>query len=71
MAGCIDYNAMLDVSVFYVDKMSELYKLPTMTTDGKEEMRNVNSCKVGSQCICKENGEVYFLTGDNTWEILD
>ena len=71
MAGCIEYNAMLDVSTFYIDEVADLEKLPTMTKDGKEELKNVNTCKVGSSCICKANGELYFLTGNDTWEIFE
>ena len=68
MVGCIDYNHTLDVSTFYADYIADLSKLPTMTEDGKEELKNVNICKVGSNCLCREDGELYFLTGDNTWE---
>ena len=71
MVGCIDYNHMLDVSTFYIDEVADLDKLPTLTKNGKEELKNVNTCKVGSSCICKENGELYFLTGNDTWEIFE
>ena len=71
MIGCIDYDTMLDVGVFYSDTISEISNLPNLTQKGKAELFNMNEIKVGSQCLCKEDGEVYLLTGANTWEITD
>jgi hypothetical protein len=69
MIGCIDYDTMLDVGVFYVDKKNELEKLPNLNKWGQEELANMNQINCGSQCYCQEDGEVYFLNGDNVWEM--
>ena len=71
MVGCIEYDERLDISSFYADTIADLDKLPTLTENGKEEIKNINTCKVGSSCLCREDGELYFLTGDNTWEIFE
>ena len=71
MVGCIDYSQALDVGTFYSDTIAELQNLPTLDANGKENLFNMNSVKAGSQCICHEDGEVYFLTGQNKWEKLD
>ena len=68
MIGCIEYNNMLDVGTFYVDTKAEIAKLPNMTKWGQEELANMNEVNCGSQCICHEDGKVYFLAGDNTWK---
>ena len=68
MIGCIEYNMMLDVGSFYADTKAEQKKLPTLNRHGMAELSNMNEVHVGSNCICYEDGEVYFLTGRNKWE---
>lgn len=69
MIGCINYDTFLDVGTFFSDTISEISNLPNLTKRGEAELSNMNEIKVGSQCFCKEDGEVYFLTGANTWEM--
>ena len=69
MVGCIGYDTMLDVGSFYADTIAEIKKLPTLTKRGSGELANMNEVHCGSNCICYEDGEVYFLTGRNKWEI--
>jgi len=69
MIGCLDYNSKLDIGTFYVDTEAELTKLPNLTKKGEAELLNMNEVALGSQAICQENGEVYFLTKNNEYEI--
>lgn len=69
MIGCLNYDTMLDVGLFYTDTKAELKKLPNLTSNGADELMNMNKVNCGSNCICYEDGEVYFLTGRNKWEI--
>ena len=70
MIGCINYDTMLDVGTFYTDTEAEISKLPNMTKNGEAELSNMNRVNCGSQSVCRENGAVYFLSGDNKWEIF-
>ena len=69
MVGCLQYDTMLDVGSFYADTKAELAKLPTLNSRGTDELSNMNEVHCGSNCICYEDGEIYFLTGRNKWEI--
>lgn len=69
MVGCLKYDTMLDVGQFYSDTIAELAKLPTLNKRGSDELSNMNEVRCGSNCVCYEDGEVYFLTGANKWEI--
>ena len=69
MVGCLKYDTMLDVGQFYSDTIAELAKLPTLNKRGTDELSNMNEVRCGSNCVCYEDGEVYFLTGANKWEI--
>ena len=69
MVGCLQYDTMLDVGSFYADTKAELAKLPTLDKRGTDELSNMNEVHCGSNCICYEDGEIYFLTGRNKWEI--
>lgn len=71
MVNCIDYNQLLDVGTFYSDTISELSNLPTLLANGKAELSNMNAVECGSQCVCKEDGNVYFLSGNNEWVVLE
>ena len=69
MVGCLKYNTMLDNGWVYADTIAELKNLPTLTENGKAQLSNMNSIKVGSFCGCREDSNRYVLTGKNKWEI--
>ena len=51
---------------FYVDTVAELTTLPNLdgTAGHVDGYFNVNA---GSAALCKADGQVYLLTGDNEW----
>lgn len=69
MVSCTLYDKEQDTGEFYADTVAELSNLPNLTDSGKAELMYVNKIHAGSTCLLP-NGEVYILTGKNTWEIL-
>ena len=67
MVSCTMYDRTQDVGEFYADTAAELNKLPTLTRDGKDELKYMNKVSAGSICLLPA-GEAYILTGNNTWE---
>lgn len=61
-----DYNT--GYSVFAVDTVAELDKLPTTTTKGQDHLNTVPFCCTGSRAIVTETSERYILNGNqNKW----
>ena len=69
MVSCTLYDKEQDTAEFYADTAAELTNLPNLREDGKAELQNMNRVSAGSTCLLP-NGEVYILTGNNTWEQL-
>lgn len=67
MVSCTMYDRDQDVAEFYADTAAELSNLPTLTADGKAELKHMNKVSAGSICLLPA-GEAYILTGNNTWE---
>lgn len=52
---------------FQCDYLSDIEKLPTSTKDGKPQLGDTVSnsrCSSGSQCLCQEDGSMWFLGKD-------
>lgn len=69
MVSCTLFDQEQNTGEFYADTAAELSNLPNLTSSGKAELKNVKAIHAGSTCLLP-NGEVYILTGNNTWEIL-
>ena len=69
MVSCTLYDTEQDTAEFYADTAAELSDLPNLTSSGKAELINMNKVHAGSTCLLP-NGEVYILTGNNTWVTL-
>ena len=69
MVSCTLYDTEQDTAEFYADTVAELSNLPNLTRSGKAELTNMNKIHAGSTCLLPI-GEVYILTGNNTWELL-
>lgn len=68
MVGMISKDYTTGYCVFVVDTASELDKLPTMTSSGKDDLRFLSSCSFGSHAIVTETYDIYILNGnENKW----
>ena len=71
MITIISKNYNTNYCVFAVDSVSELDKLPTTTSRGKDNLATISSCTAGSRAIVTETSDRYILNGiQNKW-ILD
>ena len=71
MITIISKNYNTNYCVFAVDSVSELDKLPTVTSRGKDNLATISSCTAGSRAIVTETSDRYILNGiQNKW-ILD
>ena len=71
MITIISKNYNTNYCVFSVDSVSELDKLPTVTSRGKDNLATISSCTAGSRAIVTETSDRYILNGiQNKW-ILD
>ena len=66
MVSCTLYDKEQDTAEFYSDTVAELANLPNLSQDGKAELKYMNKVGAGSTCLLPI-GEVYILTGNNTW----
>lgn len=66
MVSCTLYDTEQNTAEFYADTVAELSNLPNLTDGGKAELINMNTVHAGSTCLLPI-GEVYILTGNNTW----
>lgn len=69
MVSCTLFDQEQNTGEFYADTVAELSNLPNLTSSGKAELINVQAIHAGSTCLLP-NGEVYILTGNNTWDTL-
>ena len=69
MVSCIKYDIEQDYAEFYSDTLDEMSNLPDLTHSGKAQIQNINHVSAGSVCLLA-NGDVYILTGNNTWTKL-
>lgn len=61
-----DYNT--GYSIFAVDTVAELDKLPTTSTKGKDELYTISNCCTGSRAVVTETSDRYILNGNqNKW----
>ena len=68
MLSMIERNYSTRYSVFVVDTVDELDKLPRIATKGQENLRNVDDCCAGSRAFVSETSERYILNGNqNKW----
>lgn len=68
MVEIISRDYTTGYSVFAVDTVAELDKLPTITNKGRDSLHTVNSCCVGSRAIVTETSDTYILNGNqNKW----
>lgn len=71
MINIISKNYNTNYCVFAVDSVSELDKLPTVTSRGKDNLATISSCTAGSRAIVTETSDRYILNGiQNKW-IMD
>ena len=71
MINIISKNYNTNYCVFAVDSVSELDKLPTVTSRGKDNLATVSSCTAGSRAIVTETSDRYILNGTQNKWILD
>lgn len=69
MVSCTLYDTEQDTAEFYADTVAELSDLPNLTDGGKKTLINMNKIHAGSICLLP-TGDVYILTGNNTWKLL-
>lgn len=69
MVTCTDYDKGQNSAQFYVDTVDELSDLPNIDEKGKNNLKNMMPVIAGSTAVCK-NGNIYILSGDNSWEIF-
>lgn len=68
MVKMISRDYTTGYSVFAVDTVAELDKLPTTTDKGKDHLHTIPSCSVGSRAIVTETSGRYILNGEqNKW----
>ena len=71
MINIISKNYNTNYCVFAVDSVSELDKLPTTTSRGKDNLATISSCAAGSRAIVTETSNRYILNGTQNKWILD
>ena len=71
MITIISKNYNTNYCVFAVDSVSELDKLPTVTSRGKDNLVTISSCTAGSRAIVTETSDRYILNGTQNKWILD
>lgn len=71
MITIISKNYNTNYCVFSVDSVSELDKLPTVTSRGKDNLATISSCTAGSRAIVTETSDRYILNGTQNKWILD
>lgn len=71
MIDLLSKNYTTGYSVFVVDTISELDKLPTTTSRGKDNLATISSCTAGSRAIVTETSDRYILNGTQNKWILD
>ena len=71
MITIISKNYNTNYCVFAVDSVSELDKLPTTTSRGKDNLATISSCTAGSRAIVTETSDRYILNGTQNKWILD
>ena len=71
MITIISKNYNTNYCVFSVDSVSELDKLPTVTSRGKDNLATISSCTAGSRAIVTETSNRYILNGTQNKWILD
>ena len=71
MIAIISKNYNTNYCVFAVDSVSELDKLPTVTSRGKDNLATISSCTAGSRAIVTETSDRYILNGTQNKWILD
>ena len=71
MITIISKNYNTNYCVFAVDSVSELDKLPTVTSRGKDNLATISSCTAGSRAIVTETSDRYILNGTQNKWILD
>ena len=71
MINIISKNYNTNYCVFSVDSVSELDKLPTTTSRGKDNLATISSCTAGSRAIVTETSDRYILNGTQNKWILD
>ena len=71
MITIISKNYNTNYCVFAVDSVSELDKLPTVTSRGKDNLATISSCIAGSRAIVTETSDRYILNGTQNKWILD
>ena len=71
MITIISKNYNTNYCVFSVDSVSELAKLPTVTSRGKDNLATISSCTAGSCAIVTETSDRYILNGTQNKWILD
>lgn len=71
MINIISKNYNTNYCVFAVDSVSELDKLPTVTSRGKNNLATISSCTAGSRAIVTETSDRYILNGTQNKWILD
>ena len=68
MLSMIERNYGTRYSMFVVDTVDELDKLPRIGTKGQDNLRNVDDCCAGSRATVTETSERYVLNGNqNKW----
>ena len=66
MVSLLSCNYNTRFSCFHIDSEDDIAKLPTHSTDGKDEAKTFGLCVYGSKAVCT-NGKTYVLSGDNEW----
>lgn len=66
-----DLNLATRHADFHCDNESEIVKLPTRTSKGKDEISSISPVSPGSYCFCGKTASLFYLDGDsNTWELV-
>lgn len=69
MIGMIHRDYTTGYSVFVVDTVDELAKLPTTSNAGRDSLYNVNGCRIGSKATVTTTSDRYILNGSDEWVV--
>lgn len=64
MINCTNRNPVTNVVEFIVDSASDISNLPTNASSGEN---GEESCAMGSSALVIATGDLYLLSGDDTW----
>lgn len=69
MIGMIHRDYTTGYSVFVVDTVDELAKLPTTSNEGKDNLSTIKGCSIGSKATVTATSDRYILNDSDEWVV--